>query len=123
MGSENDEPEVCGETQVSPPSEDRTPSIPGLDIYEQRIELKQKLEERAVKAEEKLASEEKMRKELEEKNLKMIQEKNDLASKLEQEKDAMGDYGERLTKVNSQKADLESQLTVRRINFFNERPE
>jgi len=81
--------------------------------YLDKVDLcKQKLEEKATKAEEAIAKEEQLKKEIQEKNAKILAEKNELAAKLESERGALGDVQEKITKLNSQKADLESQLTV-----------
>ncbi len=85
---------------------------PNMDDYDQVMEYVQKMEEKAQKAEEALAKEEALRKSLEEKNAKTLQEKNELAQQLESEKGALGDVQERIAKVTSQKLDLEAQLSV-----------
>ncbi|EEC00524.1 myosin heavy chain, skeletal muscle or cardiac muscle, putative [Ixodes scapularis] len=68
------------------------------------------LEEKLKKTEEALAKEEKLRKDLEEHNVKVLQEKNDLFLQLEAERMGAGDVEERLNKALTQKGDLESQL-------------
>lgn len=65
-----------------------------------------------------LVKEEKVRKELETNNVKLLQEKNDLFLQLEAERAGFGDLEERLNKALAQKADLQTQLTVRSIFFL-----
>ncbi|XP_064478156.1 myosin heavy chain, muscle-like isoform X16 [Ornithodoros turicata] len=68
------------------------------------------LEEKLKKTQEALEKEEKIRKELEGQNVKVLQEKNDLFLQLEAERMGAGDVEERLNKALTQKADLEGQL-------------
>ncbi|XP_070153023.1 myosin heavy chain, muscle isoform X4 [Polyergus mexicanus] len=68
------------------------------------------LEERAKKAQEAFEKEEKLRKELEEQNAKLLTEKTNLLRQLEGEKGSLSDYQEKSLKLAAQKADLESQL-------------
>lgn len=82
------------------------------DMFEKQIEYKQKLEEKVHKTEEKLEKEEKLRKQVEEKQLRLLQEKNELLTQLEAEKGHVGEVSDKLNKVSSQKQDLESQLGV-----------
>jgi len=84
---------------------------PLLNVARVEDELKA-LEEKWKKEHEALEKEEKLRKDLEEKNVKLLQEKNDLFLQLESERTSSGDVEERLLKVISQKSDLESQLSV-----------
>lgn len=72
----------------------------------------QELQEKAKKYEESWIREEKMRKELEELNTKLLQEKTDLLKHLDGEKGALSEYQEKALKLGAQKADLESQLSV-----------
>lgn len=70
-----------------------------------------KLEEKAVKAEEAAAKEAALKKELQEKAVKVLEEKNALQASLEAERGALGDVQEKIAKFTKQKIDLESQLT------------
>jgi len=70
-----------------------------------------KLEEKAAKAQEAFEREEKLRKELEEKNVKLLTEKNELQQQLENERGTLGDVSSQINKIQAQKADLESQLS------------
>lgn len=72
----------------------------------------QKLEEKARKAEEAFAAEEKLRKELEELNSKLLAEKTALLDSLSGEKGALSEYQEKCNKLAAQKADLDNQLRV-----------
>ena len=91
---------------------ERPSGPPSADLFEKQMVYKQKLEERAQKAEDKLAAEEKLRKNIEEKQMKTIQEKNDLMSQLEVERGSVGEFTEKLGKITAQKNTLESQLQV-----------
>jgi myosin heavy chain 6/7 len=93
---------------------------PLLNVARIEDELKA-LEEKLKKEHEAFEKEEKLRKELEVQNVKLLQEKNDLFLQLESERSASGDIEERLHKMISQKADLESQLSVSLLfkKFFN----
>lgn len=75
------------------------------------IEL-QKLEEKARKAEESLAAEEKLRKELEGLNSKLLAEKTALLDSLAGEKGSLQEYQEKAAKLQAQKNDLDNQLRV-----------
>lgn len=76
-------------------------------------ELKfQKLEEKAQKAQEAFEREEKAKKELEGLYAKLLAEKTELLSVLESEKGSLGETQERAAKLQAQKSDLESQLSV-----------
>ncbi|GAB1861350.1 Myosin heavy chain, muscle [Camponotus japonicus] len=68
------------------------------------------LEEKAKKAQEAFEKEEKLRKELEELNAKLLTEKTNLLRQLEGEKGSLTDFQEKSLKLAAQKADLESQL-------------
>ncbi|XP_022235922.1 myosin heavy chain, striated muscle-like, partial [Limulus polyphemus] len=85
---------------------------PLLSIARVEDELRA-LEEKLKAANEALEKEEKLRKELETQNVKVLQEKNDLFMQLEAERSSSGDVEERLTKALTQKGDLESQVQVR----------
>lgn len=77
----------------------------------------QKLEEKARKAEEALAAEEKLRKELEGLNSKLLAEKTALLDSLAGEKGSLSEYQEKAAKLQAQKNDLDNQLRVS-IHFF-----
>ncbi|XP_076661356.1 myosin heavy chain isoform X32 [Halictus rubicundus] len=68
------------------------------------------LEEKARKAQEAFEKEEKLRKELEEQNAKLVTERNALQRTLDGEKGSLSEYMEKSLKLAAQKADLESQL-------------
>ncbi|KAL6258696.1 hypothetical protein P5V15_010647 [Pogonomyrmex californicus] len=68
------------------------------------------LEEKARKAQEAFEKEEKLRKELEDMNAKLLTEKTNLLRQLEGEKGSLSEYQEKALKLAAQKADLESQL-------------
>lgn len=72
----------------------------------------QALEEKARKAQEAFEKEEKLRKELEDMNSKLLTEKTNLLKQLEGEKGSLSDYQEKSLKLAAQKADIESQLQV-----------
>lgn len=72
----------------------------------------QKLEDKVQKAQEAFEKEEKLRKEVEALNSKLLQEKTDLLASLEGEKGSLSDVQERANKLQAQKTDLESQLHV-----------
>lgn len=72
----------------------------------------QKLEEKAAKAQEAFEREEKLRKELEVLNSKLLEEKTALLSSLEGEKGSLSEFQEKSNKLQAQKADIESQLRV-----------
>uniref|UniRef100_A0A336MJ45 CSON000536 protein n=1 Tax=Culicoides sonorensis TaxID=179676 RepID=A0A336MJ45_CULSO len=69
-----------------------------------------KLEEKASKAQEAFEKEEKMRKELEALNSKLLAEKTALLDSLSGEKGALQEYQEKSAKLTAQKNDLENQL-------------
>lgn len=75
-------------------------------------ETLQKLEEKAAKAQEAFEKEEKLRKELEVLNSKLLSEKTELLGKLEGEKGSFSEQQEKANKLAAQKGDLEQQLTV-----------
>ncbi|XP_033177995.1 myosin heavy chain, muscle isoform X13 [Bombus vosnesenskii] len=68
------------------------------------------LEEKARKAQEAFEKEEKLRKELEEQNTKLVSERNALQRQLDGEKGSLSEYMEKSLKLAAQKADIESQL-------------
>ncbi|XP_018368037.1 PREDICTED: myosin heavy chain, muscle isoform X7 [Trachymyrmex cornetzi] len=68
------------------------------------------LEEKARKAQEAFEKEEKLRKELEDMNSKLLSEKTNLLRQLEGEKGSLSEFQEKSLKLAAQKADLESQL-------------
>jgi len=72
----------------------------------------QALQDKAAKAQENFEREEKLRKELEVLNSKLLAEKTNLLKSLDGEKSALGEYQEKAAKLQAQKADLESQLSV-----------
>jgi myosin heavy chain 6/7 len=80
-------------------------------------EKKQKLEEKAAKAQEAFEKEEKAHKELQAAYAKMQSEKQELLNTLEGEKGNIADFHEKTNKLKAQKADLEAQLNVS-INFI-----
>ncbi|XP_037042171.1 myosin heavy chain, muscle isoform X14 [Bradysia coprophila] len=69
-----------------------------------------KLEEKAKKAEDALAAEEKVRKELEGLNAKLLAEKTALLESLSGEKGALQEFQEKTAKLQAQKNDLDNQL-------------
>lgn len=72
----------------------------------------QKLEEKARKAEEALDAEQKVRKELEGLNSKLLAEKTALLDSLAGEKGSLQEYQEKSAKLQAQKNDLDNQLRV-----------
>jgi hypothetical protein len=72
----------------------------------------QKLEELVAKTQQALEQEEKVRKEVEAQNQKLIQERMDLMKNLEGEKGSLSSIQERNAKLMAQKSDLETQLMV-----------
>ncbi|KAI1301484.1 Myosin heavy chain, muscle [Halotydeus destructor] len=76
-----------------------------------RVEDEMKaLEDKLKKTTEDLEKEQKLRKDLEGQNVKLLQEKNDLFTTLESERGGSGDLEERLQRCVAQKGDLELQL-------------
>ena len=69
-----------------------------------------KLNSKISELEENLGKEEKLRKELENNNTKLLEEKNALFTQLEGSKGTTAETEERLQKLNSQKADLDKQV-------------
>lgn len=79
----------------------------------------QRLEEEVAATKSALEKEEKLRKELEALNSKLLSEKQNLLSSLEGEKGELSSIQERSAKLQAQKADLELQLQVRSRLIFN----
>lgn len=73
---------------------------------------KQRLEEEVDKMTAAFEREEKLRKELEALNSKLLAEKTHLLQSLEGEKGSLSSIQERAAKLAAQKSDLESQLSV-----------
>ncbi|RMZ95131.1 myosin heavy chain isoform A, partial [Brachionus plicatilis] len=82
---------------------------PLLSVARQEDEMKAK-EEEMIQIKETLEKEEKLRKELEETNLKLLKEKNELYTQLQAERDNSGNSEERIQKLVLQKSDLETQI-------------
>ncbi|CAF1414740.1 unnamed protein product [Rotaria magnacalcarata] len=82
---------------------------PLLSVARQEDELK-KLEDEFKALKEQFEKEEKLRKETEDNNSKLIREKNEIYLQLESQRNLMGDAEERLTRLVTQKADLEQQI-------------
>jgi myosin heavy chain 6/7 len=82
---------------------------PLLSVARQEDELK-KLEDEFKALKENFEKEEKLRKETEENNTKLVREKNDLYLQLESQRNTLGEAEERLTRLATQKSDLESQI-------------
>lgn len=80
--------------------------------YKAMTDQLQKLEEKAAKAQEALEKEEKLRKEVEELNAKLLAEKTALLDSLSGEKGALQEFQEKANKLQAQKSDLENQLRV-----------
>lgn len=72
----------------------------------------QKLEEKARKAEEALAAESQVRKDLEVLNSKLLAEKTALLDSLAGEKGSLQEFQEKTAKLTAQKNDLDNQLRV-----------
>ncbi|KAG8196053.1 hypothetical protein JTE90_007800 [Oedothorax gibbosus] len=83
---------------------------PLLSIARVEDELRA-LEDKLKEKHDALVKEEKVRKELEMNNVKLLQEKNDIFLQLEAERNSFGDLEERLNRALTQKADLACQLT------------
>lgn len=88
-------------------------SVPAEVAGELTVDSFQKLEEKAKKAEEALAAEEKVRKDLEVLNSKLLAEKTALLESLSGEKNVLQEFQEKTAKLNAQKNDLDNQLRVR----------
>lgn len=80
-------------------------------------ERKQRLEEAVDTARAALEREEKLRKELEALNTKLLSEKSGLLSSLDREKNELSSIAERTAKLQAQKNDLDLQLQVS-LSFF-----
>ena len=89
---------------------------PLLNVARVEDELKA-LEDKLKKEHEAFEKEEKLRKELETQNVKLLKEKNDLFLQLESERSTSGDVEERLHKIAAQKNDLDNQLHVSEKNL------
>ncbi len=86
---------------------------------DKRAEEMEALEKKAKEMEENFLREEKLRKEMETQNAKLVTEKNDYFQQLQSEKDNLGETEERAAKLLSQKTDLERQVSVSRaFSFF-----
>lgn len=79
---------------------------------------KQRLEEEVEKVTVAYEREEKLRKELEALNSKLLAEKTQLLQSLEGEKGSLSSIQERAAKLAAQKSDLESQLSVSFLFFY-----
>ena len=66
--------------------------------------------EQFAKIQEGFEREEKLRKELEEQNIKLLKEKNDLFTQLQSEREGSGNAEDKIQKLVLQKNDLETQL-------------
>ncbi|CAF0731333.1 unnamed protein product [Adineta steineri] len=82
---------------------------PLLSVARQEDELK-KLEDEFKALKETFEKEEKLRKEVEENNTKLLREKNEIYLQLESHRSNMGEAEERLTRLVTQKSDLEHQI-------------
>ncbi|CAF1187579.1 unnamed protein product [Rotaria sp. Silwood1] len=82
---------------------------PLLSVARQEEEMK-KLEEEFKALKEALEKEEKLRKEIEDNNAKLVREKNDLFQQLEFERAGALEAEERFTRLVTQKADFEQQV-------------
>lgn len=72
----------------------------------------QALTDKAQKAQEAFEKEEKLRKEVEALNAKLLEEKQNLLASIEGKEGNLSEVQERAAKLNAQKADLETQLRV-----------
>lgn len=90
----------------------------GIDANESLAERKQRLEEEVETTKAALEKEEKMRKELEVLNSKLLQEKQQLLASLEGEKGELSSISERAAKLQAQKNDLDLQLQVSTSSFL-----
>lgn len=82
---------------------------PLLSVARQEDELKKK-EEELEKTKEELAKVSKLKKELEEQNVTLLQAKNDLFLQLQAEQDNVSDLEERIAQLVNQKGDYEEQV-------------
>lgn len=83
-----------------------------MDLLKDLEINKQRLEEEVDKVTAAFEREEKLRKELEALNTKLLAEKTQLLQSLEGEKGSSSSIQERAAKLAAQKSDLESQLSV-----------
>jgi len=88
---------------------------PLLSVARQEDELKKK-EEELDKTKEELAKVLKLKKELEEQNVTLLQTKNDLFLQLQAEQDNISDLEERISQLVNQKGNYEEQVT--HITYF-----
>lgn len=104
------------ENEIGPPSESQAPvetiKLGKTDKYDKLKSDFQRLEEKAKKAEDAFAKEEKLRKELEALNAKLLAEKTALLESLSSEKGSLQEFQEKTAKLQAQKNDLENQLRV-----------
>lgn len=108
VNSNKKEKERMGDTLI----EDSNPVVNGKKSNGDAESQLQALEEKARKAQEAFEKEEKLRKELEEQNTKLVSERNALQRQLDGEKGSLSEYMEKSLKLAAQKADIESQLQV-----------
>jgi DNA repair exonuclease SbcCD ATPase subunit len=106
------ESEIATAVLIEPETGDEPTKINGtVEIIEEPLTF-QKLEEKAQKAQEALEKEEKLRKDLEALNSKLLAEKTALLDSLSGEKGALQEYQEKTAKLTAQKNDLDNQLRV-----------
>jgi len=84
---------------------------PLLSVARQEDEMK-KMAEEFEKTKEELAKTQKLKKELEEQNVTLLQAKNDLFLQLQAEQDNISDLEERIQQLVNQKGDYEEQVSV-----------
>jgi len=89
-----------------------------MELLKDLENSKQRLEEEVEKVTVAFEREEKLRKELEALNTKLLAEKTQLLQSLEGEKGSASSIQERAAKLAAQKSDLESQLSVSVSNYF-----
>ena len=95
---------------------------PLLSIARQEDEMK-KMQEEFEKTKEELAKVERLKKELEEQNVVLLQSKNDIFLQLQAEQDTLADAEERIQQLVTQKADHEAQIKEyddRMLDYENE---
>lgn len=91
-----------------------------MELLNELEHSKQRLEEEVDKVTAAFEREEKLRKELEALNTKLLAEKTQLLQSLEGEKGSLSSIQERAAKLAAQKSDLDSQLSVSvSITFLN----
>lgn len=83
-----------------------------MEVLNDLENSKQRLEEEVEKVNAALEREEKLRKELEVLNSKLLAEKTQLLQSLEGEKGSLSSIQERAAKLAAQKSDLDAQLSV-----------